>query len=141
MRISGKILKVGAFLTLAAWANAQAMACCWLPGTAETARAPIQVSAPMAGDHSCCPGKGSETPESKPEAAQPDAPGHSALCCAQEASPAESVAASNFSFPVFILATVVRDPVEGPSPGLSSSPDPFASPGPPRYLALRRILI
>ncbi|MCD6024946.1 MAG: hypothetical protein K0Q91_1862 [Fibrobacteria bacterium] len=142
------LLGLGAFLALAAWANAQVMACCWFPESAETSAS--RISAPMAEDHACCPGEGAEaTPPEKDSSSRQTCGGTAmqadpALCCAHDLSPAEipaSASQSSFAALLFVAATG-SNPAQGASPIPGRvRPTLYASSGPPRYLSLQRILI
>lgn len=114
---------------------------------------PVEVAAPMAEDHSCCPGgeaqgdpasQGSdESTSAEPvdETCGVTGTDDARLCCAP-ASPAEVTAFSpQFSLVqiVFVVSLLPVFPEKQTEPVLS---DPaHASGGSPRYLALERILI
>jgi hypothetical protein len=150
---SRTILSVAAFAALAAWANAQAMACCWLPEALASVRAVIEesVQAPesMAANHSCCPGtKGADSDDSAPST-EPmpgcgmDAHGVTSLCC--DSGESALVSSNSAIAPDVAMGAVIRtgtllEAVYATMPPqtfvLSSPPD-----GSPPFLTFQRLLI
>lgn len=153
------VLAISAFLAVTAWANAQAMACCWVPDALSSVRAEIAEIAesstsaePMAADHSCCPGaKSTEDTESSETATSGatmpgcgmDARGVTSLCCesSETAAVSAKVGTALDGDAGTILLTefrfgAVSAPESPPWPVLSSPPD-----GAPPFLSFQRLLI
>jgi hypothetical protein len=126
------ILRTFAFLAVAAFANAQSMICCVFP--VRIAGLPAQE---MASDHSCCQKTASIPGE---QTCSPEISTHGCN------GPAESEALQSVSFenPENSPATVqhsipMLEPKASPGPQFASE-TPLDT-GPPRFLALRRLLI
>jgi len=145
---SVKFIRLFALLALLAWSNVQAMACCFAVPKHSPANK-IEVASPMAEDHSCCPGEKANAPEKAPPTqASSDGcgmPQHSApsLCCAHHSDPAEEEASFSpqLSFAQLALIAYLLPALPEKLQEAAPSPQTLASSGPPRYLALERILI
>jgi hypothetical protein len=145
---SVKLTRLFAVIALLAWSNVQAMVCCFaMPSHASADK--VEVAAPIAEDHSCCPGGESQTTTEKPaspESSDKDCGmtrhGASALCCTHS-DPAEEVASFSpqFSFVQLALIAYLLPALPEKPPEAVPPSRPLASSGPPRYLALERILI
>jgi hypothetical protein len=141
---SRHILIPVAALALLAWANVQAMTCCWSLGAAHLSEAVADVDDI---DHSCCPAKASTTSPS-PEPTQDipacgmSAQGFSALCC--DAGPAAIVSVAKWVSSDFSAMSAWHSAEYqtelGLAPNLYSPVDLAASDG-PRWLFLRHLLI
>lgn len=146
---SRRILALAAFAALAAWANVQAMACCVM------AAEPAVAEAPMAADHSCCPGNdGAAAADANSNANAEDAPAHppgcgmertdaATLCCASgevAAVSATTVAPADAGLAVLPVASAwpaVSSAASGPPWHVASSPPD----GAPPFLSYQRLLI
>lgn len=145
---SVKLTRLFAVIALLAWSNVQAMACCFaMPKQASSDK--VEFAAPMAEDHSCCPGGEAQSATEKPSAPPSSTEdcgmnqhGASALCCTHS-DPAEEVASFSpqFSFVQLALVAYLLPALPEKPPEAIPPPQPLASSGPPRYLALERILI
>jgi hypothetical protein len=146
---SVKFTRPFALLALLAWSNVQAMACCWtMPEQASTQKVEVE-AASMAEDHSCCPGGEAQSPSD--ESAQSHSSsedcgmtqhGASALCCTHsDPSEEASTFSPQFSFVQLALVAYVLPALSEKPPQAVPPPPSLASSGPPRYLALERILI
>lgn len=149
---SVKFIRLFAVLALLAWSNVQAMACCL--GLPEQVSIPekagaAEITAPMAEGHSCCPGEEGQGASENPASPHPCHEGcgtgsHAAMgLCGTHVYPAEQAAsfASPFSFVQGALIVSLLPGLPGKPAQSSLPPPPLASGGPPRYLALERILI
>lgn len=150
MKRSKLFIRLFAFLAVLAWSNVQTMACCrTAPADVSSHSAAAATSAPEAKDHDCC--GGSDRPQAahhaskdaSKDAAQDDCSDHATTAfCRAALQPAEEAVASVATFiaPVTLLTFVLAPLPETPS--LATAPEPGSlSSGPPRYLALERILI
>lgn len=151
---SVKFTRLFAILALLAWSNVQAMACCWaMPEKASAAHSSSKPEAAtsMAEDHSCCPGEephastetptGKSTPQTSNEDCSPSEHGETALCCTHT-EPAEITNfVPQFSFVQLALVAYLLPFLPEKAPDAVPASPPLASSGPPRYLALERILI
>jgi hypothetical protein len=146
---SAKFTRLFAVMALLAWSNVQAMACCWaMLDETSVEKIEVQATSSTAEDHSCCPGGEAKTTSDQPVSApssQEDCgmtQGGAALCCTHSDS-AEDVTAFSPQFSFAHLALIAyllpAHPVEPPQ--AAPPPPTLASSGPPRYLALERILI
>jgi hypothetical protein len=126
----------------------QAMACCWaLPRHGVKVNA--EVAAPMAEDHSCCPGGevhgASEAPSVPDQASHGECgakqQGSAALCCVHTEPVEVTAFSAAFFFVQSAFVTHLLPALPEKPSGATPSPTVLASSGPPRYLALERILI
>jgi hypothetical protein len=165
MMASRKHLPFAAVLALAAWANAQAMACCWVTDAWESLRSGASEivetassgasMAPMAADHSCCPGsQNTEEAESSSPSTSDEtmsgcvraAEGVASRCCESGETAVSSTPSGSAHDGVSgavgkIILTesrfgVVSGPESPPLLVLSSPPD-----GTPPFLSFQRLLI
>ena len=146
---SVKFIRLFAILALLAWSNVQAMACCFTMMPKHSSDGKVEVATSMAEDHSCCPGGEAQNASEKPASSQPSSEdcgmtqhGATALCCTHS-DPAEEVVSFSpqFSFIQLALVAYMLPALPEKTPEAVPPPPSLASSGPPRYLALERILI
>lgn len=127
-----------AWLLLAAFANAQAMACCWLP--------PLTLGhqTPSSHEHACC----HKAVNVAPVSVETGTPSLHALspsdhCCKLEASGALSsgTQATQLLIGLVSVQGVLNLTPAFLVPHYSGTEQPFSTAGPPLYIALRHFLI
>lgn len=142
-------IRLFAFIAVLAWSNVQAMACCWTMKPSVTVKS-VKVHQVSGDDYSCCPGEEEDKGSAQPETSATNTMTHgcethdhgsSALCCTHLDPAEDAVSAPQFSFVQLILFVIELPALPEKSPPATSPFLSFASSGPPRYLALERILI
>lgn len=148
---SRRFLAPLALLVLAAWGNAQAMSCCWLPDLVAAARVAVAEAgtSPMAADHSCCAGATETSADAGTDAASGCGFGESgalAECCERaDAAAASAALAAADLLPAPVPApawfALLADLALDESPSGFVAPDVTVRTGPPVWLSVGHLLI